>query len=144
MFCIFNTYLGSTQSLTTSVFFFFFFPGIKYTFTLERKENAPNYFMFSYLRVWWVRQVSPWQSCSLVHEDLQLLPVVVVEQVEPELAMARHNMASRYNSPPQLVKRRLTHRLGWGPRLDFLLWGWSVVVAAWAELHGNLDMKVEY
>ena len=108
--------------------------------------------MFTYLRVWWVRQVSPWQSCSLVHEDLQLLPVVVVEQVEPELAMARHNMARhnmarRNNSPPQLVTRRLhyrpTHRLGWGPGLDFLLWGWSVVVTAWAELHGNLDMKVE-
>ena len=120
--------------------------------------------MFTYLRVWWVRQVSSGQPCSLVHEDLQLLPVVVVEQVEPELAMttrqnmarhtmARHNMARRHNSPPQLVKRRLrgrlTHRLGWGPRLDFLLWGWSVVVTAWAELHGNLDisymiyMKVE-
>ena len=103
--------------------------------------------MLTYLRVWWVRQVSSGQSCSLVHEDLQLLPVVVVEQVEPELAMARHNMARRHNSPPQLVTRRLcgrlTRRLGWGPRLDFLLWGWSVVVTAWAELHGNLDMKVE-
>ena len=98
--------------------------------------------MLTYLRVWWVRQVSSGQSCSLVHEDLQLLPVVVVEQVEPELAMT-----SRHNSSPKLIKRRLcgrpTHRLGWGPRLVFLLWGWSVVVTAWAELHGNLDMKVE-
>ena len=93
--------------------------------------------MFTYLRVWWVRQVSTGQSRSLVHEDLQLLPVVVVEQVEPELAMA-----SRHNSPPKLICGRLTHRLGWGPRLDFLLWGWSVVVTAWAELHGNLDMEV--
>ena len=113
--------------------------------------------MFLYLRVWWVRQVSTGQSRSLVHEDLQLLPVVVVEQVEPELAMAsRHNMTrhtmarhniARHNSSPKLIKRRLcgrlTHRLGWGPRLVFLLWGWSVVVTAWAELHGNLDMKAE-
>ena len=110
--------------------------------------------MFTYLRVWWVRQVSSGQPCSLVHEDLQLLPVVVVEQVEPELAMAsrhnmtrhnmaRHNMARRHNSPPQLVTRRLCGRLGWGPGLDFLLGGWSVVVTTWAELHGNLDMKVE-